>query len=315
MKMYKRVLLTIAGLLIVLSALGAVKGLQIKRMAAHGDAYVPPPQTVTVAEVNRSDWETSIRAVGSLTAVKGVVVAAEIPGKINQIAFESGSRVKAGVLLVQQDISTETAQLRIAQSEVELALKDLGRSRKLKRQKVISTARLDELKAAHDQAVAQVSLFRAAIAKKTIRAPFDGRLGIRQVNIGAILDSGQPIVTLQSLDPIYVNFNLPQQNSAKLTSGLTVRIGNESLGGQTVEGTITAVNPEVDNRTRNIAVQATLQNIDERLRPGMYATVSVVLPTRQTVLTIPATAVHYAAYSNSVPGDRASRSIFAGLTM
>jgi membrane fusion protein (multidrug efflux system) len=300
MKMFTRVFITIVGLLIILTVLGGVKGLQIKRMIAQGQAFVAPPQTVTVAKVNRMTWESTLSAIGSLQAVKGVMVTAELPGKITRIDFEPGSRVIAGQLLLQQDTSIETAQLRVARSAADLALKELERSRKLLQQKVIPIARLDELEASHEQALAQIELIQATIVKKTIRAPFAGRLGIRQVNLGEVLDTGQPIVTLQSLGSIYVNFQLPQQHLPKLKPGLTVRINSDALEGQSATGRISAVNPEVNGNTRNIAVQAILTNKRERLHPGMYASVAVVLPARNRVLTIPATAVHYAPYSDSV---------------
>ncbi|NNL43303.1 MAG: efflux RND transporter periplasmic adaptor subunit [Desulfobacterales bacterium] len=298
--MFTRVSITIIVVLVSLSALGAIKGLQIRQMMAHGKDFVPPPQTVTVALVNRSDWETSIRAVGSLQAVKGVMLTAELSGKITRIVFESGSQVAAGQMLLQQDISTEIAQLQVAESEADLALREFVRARKLFSKNVIQKSRFDERKAIRDQTIAQVKLIRTTIAKKTIRAPFSGRLGIRQVNLGEVLDSGQPIVSLQSLNPIYVNFQLPQHHLKNLSPGYVVRVGSDILGSDRVEGSISALNPEVDSTTRNIAIQATLPNTDERLRPGMFVTVAVVLPSKKSVLTIPATAVHYAPYSDSV---------------
>jgi membrane fusion protein (multidrug efflux system) len=300
MKMITRVFITITGLLILVGAIGAVKGLQIGRMVAHGKAFAPPPQTVTVAPVNASRWETTLNAVGSLEAVQGVMMTAEMPGKIVHLELQSGAQVMAGQLLVQQDISVETAQLRSAQSDAALALKNLERARKLVAQQVIPRATFDERKSRHERAAAQVALIRATIAKKTIRAPFSGRLGIRQANLGEVLESGQPIVSLHALDPIYVNFQLPQQEVGKLAPGLKVRVGIEALEDVVVEGVVTALNPEVDGRSRNITVQATLANPHERLRPGMFATVALILPAQQEVLTIPATAVSYAPYSDSV---------------
>lgn len=300
MKMITRVFITIAGLLILVGAIGAVKGLQIGRMVAHGKAFAPPPQTVTVAPVNASRWEFTLNAVGSLEAVQGVMVTAEMPGKIVHLELQSGAQVVAGQLLVQQDISVETAQLRSAESDAALALKNLERARKLVAQQVIPRATFDERKSRHERAAAQVALIRATIAKKTIRAPFSGRLGIRQANLGEVLESGQPIVSLQALDPIYVNFQLPQQEVGKLAPGLKVRVGIEALEDVVVEGKVTALNPEVDSRSRNITIQATLANPHERLRPGMFATVALILPAQQEVLTIPATAVSYAPYSDSV---------------
>lgn len=300
MKMSSRIFLTIAGLLILIGSIGAVKGLQIGRMVAHGKAFAPPPQIVTVAPVDATRWETTLNAVGSLEAVQGIMLTAELPGKIVQIDIESGARATAGRLLIQQDISVEAAQLRSAESEAALALKNLERARKLVAQQVIPRASFDERKSRHERAAAQVALIQATIAKKTIRAPFSGRLGIRQVNLGEVVGSGRPIVSLQSLDPIYVNFQLPQQEVGKLALGLKVRVGIEAMENTVIEGVVTALNPKVDSRSRNITVQATLVNPGDRLRPGMFATVALLLPDQKEVLTIPATAVSYAPYSDSV---------------
>lgn len=300
MKMPIRVLIAVAGILLVVGALGTVKGLQIGRMIAHGKAYSPPAQTVTAATVDRAEWETTLTAVGSLEAVQGVTVASELAGKVTRIAFEAGAVVSAGQMLLQQDISEERARLRAAESRTILAHKDLKRAQTLFDQQVIPRADLDEQKARYDQAAAERDNIRAIIEKKTIRAPFSGRLGMRRVNLGEVLDTGQPIVSLQSLDPIFVNFHLPQQELGRLKPGLLVHAGDDAPNETFIEGTITAVNSEVDPATRNISVQATVDNSLERLRPGMYVSVSVVLPARQTVLTIPVTAVVYAPYSDSV---------------
>jgi len=300
MKLSARVSVTIVGLLIVLGALGLVKGLQIRQMIAHGEAFVPAPQTVTVAKVRPTAWETSISAIGSLQAVRGVTVTAELSGKVERIVFEAGTVAKAGQLLVQQDVSTETAQLQVARSEADLAFKNLERARNLRRQKVIPESQLDELIALHDQAIAQVKLIQSTIAKKTIRAPFTGHLGIRQVNLGEVLENGQPIVSLQTLNPIYVNFQLPQQNLTRIKQGLSIRVVSDVSTGQSAKGIISTVNPEVDSRSRNILIQATLPNNGEVLRPGMYVKVDVIMPSMEQVLTIPATAVHFAPYSDSV---------------
>jgi membrane fusion protein (multidrug efflux system) len=300
MKMPIRVLIAVIGVVLVVGALGAIKGVQIGRMTAHSQAFAPPAQTVTAATVDRTEWETTLTAVGSLEAVQGVVVASEVAGKVTRIAFEAGATVSAGQLLLQQEISQERARLRAAESRVVLARKDLTRARTLFNQNVLPRADLDEQKALYDQASAERDNIRAIIEKKTIRAPFAGRLGIRQVDLGEVLETGQPVVSLQSLDPIFVNFRLPQQALERLKPGLLVRAGDDASNATVIEGAITAVNPGVDPATRNISVQATIDNPQERLRPGMYVSVSVVLPARRSVLAIPATAVAYAPYSDSV---------------
>ena len=298
--MIKRIIITIVGLLVVVGILGGIKGLQIERMVAQGKQFSPPPEPVTTAVARKETWESLLPAVGSLEAVQGVIVTAELSGKVERIGFEPGTKVKTGELLVQQDISAENAQLRAAEAGMALAKIDLDRKSKLLAQKTISRSEYDNAEAQFKQAAAQADTIRAAIKKKTIRAPFDGRLGIRLVNMGQVLKEGDAIVSLQLIDPIFVNFSLPQQQLAQVESGLTVQMTTDALPGQVVDGKITAINPQVDTATRNIQMQATVANPEERLRPGMFVNVAVVLPARKDVLAIPATAVLYAPYSDSV---------------
>jgi membrane fusion protein (multidrug efflux system) len=208
--------------------------------------------------------------------------------------------VKAGDLLVKQDTTSEQAQLRAAEATVTLARINLKRLGKLLAGKTIAKSQHDDAEAQYKQASAQADAIRATIAKKTIRAPFAGRLGVRLVNLGQIINEGEAIVSLQSLDPIYVNFFLPQQQIAQIRTGLTVRVTTDALAGMEIEGEITAINPQIDVATRNVQVQATVSNRRESLRPGMYVNVSVVLPVEEEVLAIPATAVLYATYGDSV---------------
>jgi membrane fusion protein (multidrug efflux system) len=298
--MKKRFILALTAVVVLAAVLGGIKGLQINRMIAHGKQFAPPPETVTTAVASLQTWESVLTAVGSLTAVQGVTVTAELTGKIVQIDFKPGSLVKAGELLVRQDTSSEEAQLRAAEATVALARLNRERLGKLLSERTISQSQFDNAEASYKQAVAQADNIRASIAKKNIRAPFAGRLGIRLVNLGQVINEGEAIVSLQALDPIYVDFSLPQQQLSSIKAGLAVRVTTDALPGEVIEGRITAINPQVDAATRNIRVQATVANPDERLRPGMYANVAVVLPHRETVLAIPATAVLYAAYSDSV---------------
>jgi len=298
--MKKRILLTLAGLTVLVGILGGIKGLQIDRMIAHGKQMVPPPEAVTTEVASLQAWESLLPAVGSLAAVQGVTMTAELTGKVVQIAFTPGSRVKAGDLLVKQDTSSEEAQLRSAEAAAALAKLNVERLGKLLAERTIAQSQYDNAEAGYKQAVAQADNIRASIAKKTIRAPFDGRLGIRLVNLGQVLNEGEAIVSLQSLDPIFVNFSLPQQQLASIKAGLAIRVTTDALPREIIQGKITAINPQVDAATRNIRVQATVANADERLRPGMYVSVAVVLPGREKVLAIPATAVLYAPYSDSV---------------
>jgi membrane fusion protein, multidrug efflux system len=298
--MKKPIIFTIVGLVVLIGVLGGIKGLQISRMIAHGKQFVPPPETVTTFEVHPELWQSLLTAVGSLEAVQGVMVSAELKGKVENIAFKPGAMARAGDLLVQQDISSETAQLRASEAAVALAKITLDRTRKLLAIGTASQSQYDNADAQYKQAAAQADDIRATIAKKTIRAPFAGRLGIRLINLGQTLNEGDAIVSLQSFDPIFVNFSLPQQQLARIRPGLLVRMTTDALPGRTIEGKITAINPAVDAATRNIRVQATAANSGEQLRPGMFVNVAVVLPAQIEVLSIPATAVLYAPYGDSV---------------
>jgi membrane fusion protein (multidrug efflux system) len=298
--MKKRILFAILVLLIVIGVLAGVKAMQIRTMIDHGKKAVLPPETVTTVTARSESWAASLSAVGSLTAVQGVTVAAELPAKIVEIVFEPGAKVKRGDLLVHQDTSVEEAQLPGAEAQVALTESVLARDVEMLKDKIISQADYDAAIAGHRQAMSQVETLRATIAKKTIRAPFGGRLGVRQVNLGQTLKEGDPIVTLQSLDPIYVNFALPQQELSRLRTGLPVRITSDALPGLTIGGRITTVNPLVDAETRNVQLQATVNNREEKLRPGMFVNAAVGLPVRQKALVIPATGVLHAPYGDSV---------------
>jgi membrane fusion protein (multidrug efflux system) len=300
MSIKKRIIITLVGLAVVIGILGGIKGLQIDRMIAQGSQMVPPPEPVTTAVARTEAWESVLTSVGSLAAVQGVTVTAELAGKIVNIAFKPGTLARAGDLLVQQDTSSEEAQLRATEATVALAKLNLERLGKLLSERTISQSQFDNADAQFKQAVAQSDNIRATIAKKTIRASFAGRLGIRLVNVGQMLNPGDAIVSLQSLDPIFVDFLLPQQQLAQIQTGLPVRVVTDALLGEVVDGKITAINPQVDSATRNIRIQATIPNAEERLRPGMFVNVAVVLPAKTKVLCIPATAVLYAPYSDSV---------------
>ena len=298
--MKKRLIFTVIGLVILIGILVGVKALQIGAMVDQGKKFVPPPETVTSALVTADSWETALTAVGTLNAVQGVTLAAELAGKVVGIAFEAGTPVKKGDILLRQDNSSEEAQLPGAVAQVNLSRTNLERMNQLFSKQLISQADRDNAVASAEQAQSQAENIRATIAKKTIRAPFSGQLGIRQVNLGQMLREGDPIVTLQALDPIYVDFSLPQQQLSLVRLGLTVQVTTDALPGATLQGRITAINPLVDADTRQIKVQATVANRGEKLRPGMFANVAVGLPAQQKVLAIPATAVLYAPYGDSV---------------
>ncbi len=300
MPMTKRIIHSIVGLIVVIGVLAGIKALQIGKMIVHGEQYVPPPEPVNTAAVHRESWQSLLTSVGSLEAVQGVMVTAELTGKVVHIAFESGTMVQAGDLLVQQDISSEKAQLRGAEAVRDLAKVNLERLSKLLTDEAISQSQYDDAAAKFKEDAAQVDNIQAIIAKKTIRAPFAGRLGIRLVNLGQTLNEGEEIVSLQSLEPIFVNFLLPQQQLPQIQRGLRVQVTTDALPGQIIEGEVTAINPQVDSSTRNLRVQATVANSQERLRPGMFVKVAVLLPVQEKVLAIPATALLYAPYGDSV---------------
>lgn len=304
--MIRKLLLFIGGLigvaLLIAGPLFLVKISQFKAMGEAGAAMMAamPPTVVTATAVKRDTWGSSLSAPGSIAAVQGVTVAAEIPGKVVRIAFEPGAAVKAGDVLLELDSTTELAQLRAAEASAALAKANLQRARELRQNNTNSPAELDAADAQAKQAEAQAEGIRTVIAKKTVRAPFSGRLGLRLVNLGQILREGDAITTLQTLSPIFVNFSLPQQRVPQLQLDAVLRVTTDAAPGRTFEGRITAINPEIDPSTRTIRVQGTLENREETLRAGMYVGVEVVLPTRTEVLAIPATSVLHAPYGDSV---------------
>ena len=277
-----------------------IKGLQIFTMISAGKKMTPPPETVTSAIVKEEDWAPMLSAVGSVTAVQGAVVSTELGGMVSEIGFQNGTLAKKGDLLVKLDASQEEALLRSAEAEVELARTDLERTRDLAAKKVVSSSELDAAESKFRRLTAVVDQMRSNIRKKAIVAPFDGQLGIRQVNIGQMINSGQPVVALQSLDPVFADFALPQQYFSKLSQGLEIRVTTDAMPGRVFTGKLTAVNSMVDAVTRNVMVQATLENPDHVLRPGMFAKVEVVLPEKQRALVIPGSAISYAPFGDSV---------------
>ena len=298
--MKKRIFLTLIGLVLLIAVLSGIKALQIDKMIEAGSQFVQPPEPVTTARVISVSWETVLPSIGSLTAVQGVTIATELPGKVVKIVFTPGSRVKKGDLLLRQDTSSEEAQLPGTEASLTLSSRNLSRAKSLIAEEMISQSQLDTAQANFQQAQAAVDNLRSQIAKKTVRAPFSGRLGIRLVNLGQSLREGDAIVSLQTLSPIYVDFQLPQQYLNQVRQGLPVRVTADGLPDRQLTGKITAINPQVNVATRSIGVQATLQNAEELLRPGMFVSIEVVLPKLQTVLSIPATAVLYAPFGDSV---------------
>ena len=298
--MTKRILLTILALIIIGGTLAGIKVLQIRHMIAIGSKMVQPPTTISTAPVQLQSWESVIPTVASLDAVQGVIVASEQAGKVVKISFTPGDFVKKGTQLAELDTSAEEAQLRAMESSRNLARINLRRLAELAGKGLISKSEYDNGEASFKQMEAQTENIQAIIEKKNIKAPFAGRLGIRQINLGQFLKEGQEIVSLQVLDPIFVNFMLPQQELSRIKTGMVLRINSDGNHDQPLTGAITTIAPQVDAVTRNIRVQATVANKDELLRPGMFVKAAIVLPEQAKVLTIPGTAVLYAPYSDSV---------------
>jgi len=316
--MAKRMVLMLVAVFVVISTLGFFKFQQIQTAMAQGAAYQPPPEAVTTVVATVEEWPSTLNAVGTVAAVQGVMVSADLAGIVERITFDSGRAVRAGEVLVELNTRQERAQLAAAEADRELATLTFTRMQSLYKEQVISKAEFDRAVSEQAQTDARVSEIRAAVGRKTIRAPFSGILGIRQVNLGQYLRDGDPVVELQALSPIYVNFDVPQQSighirigrGVRMTTGVARAPGSPDSGepaspkpgtgegGRT--GRITAVNSVVDSATRNIQVQATFDNRDAALRPGMFVPVDVVTGASQPVIALPASAISYAPYGDSV---------------
>jgi membrane fusion protein (multidrug efflux system) len=286
--------------LVVVGGLAGVKTLQIRKMIAAGQSAAIPPETISSFVAKQESWRETLAAIGSISAVQGVTLAPEIAGTVREIAFESGAIVAKGDLLVRMDTSSEEAQLRAIEAQTDLARLNVERVRTLRSDKTISQAELDAAEANLKEDQANADAIRAAIGKKTIRAPFAGSLGIRQVNLGQYVDAGKPIVSLQALSPVYADFSLPQQELARLTNGMRVRLTTDTYPDRAFDGVLTAINPDLDATTRSVPLQATFENRDQLLRPGMFARLEVLLPVERSVIAVPATAVLNAPYGDSV---------------
>jgi len=280
--------------------LAAVKVLQFKTLMAAGKAFVQPPESVSAVPVRSEKWPSTLTAIGSVSAVQGVTITPEISGTVKAISFEGGAVVNRGDLLIKLDTSLEEAQLNAAEAQLELAKLNVERVRQLRLDKTVSQSDLDTAESTLKQNLGNADAIRATIEKKTIRAPFAGRLGIRQVNLGQYLDTGKPIVSLQALSPVYAEFSLPQQELAQLKTGMTVRLTTDAYPGKTFDGKLTVINPDLDQSTRSVGLQATFDNPEQLLRPGMFTRVEVILPEEHEGLVIPITAVLSAPYGDSV---------------
>lgn len=260
----------------------------------------PPPVVVSAAPAGATTWQPRLHAVGSFAAIQGIVVSAQLDGVVTRLGFESDSLVAAGELLVQQDVSTERAQLASAEAGATLARLALERATQLRAQGSGPQADLDAAVAAAQQADAAVAAIRATIDKKTIRAPFTGRLGLREVSLGQFLRSGAAIVPLHAPDPIYFNFSLPQQHAGRVARGLRVDVTVDAFPGEVFRGEVTALNAGVNDATRNLEIQATLPNPDGRLQSAMFGTALLQLAATEPVVVVPVTALVYNPYGDAV---------------
>jgi membrane fusion protein (multidrug efflux system) len=298
--MAKRLIVTLVALAAIIGGLGFVKYRQVEVAIAQGASFQMPPTAVTTVVAQRATWPSTLTVIGTAAAVEGVTVSADLPGTIDKIHFESGQSVHEGDILVELDTRQERAQLANLEAQRDLAGINYGRAQELVKAGVISHSEYDNANAQQKATEAQVGDIKAAIARKTIHAPFTGLLGIRQVSLGQYLAAGQAIVSLQSVDPIYVNFGVPQQNAAGMTLGHIVRVTNSDLPGIAVSGRITALDSVINEETRNIQVQATLANKGNKLRPGMFVQVEMPLGQPRSVVPLPASAINYAPYGDSV---------------
>ena len=294
----KGIVIAIALLVTICVFAFGIKALQIGKMMSTPQTM--PPTTVSSVSVKEEDWAPRLTAVGSVSAVQGAVVSAELAGVVSEINFENGGEAKKGEVLMKLDASQEEALLRSAEAEAQLARTDLERSRDLAMKKVVSSAELDSAQSKFRRLNAVVDQVRSSIAKKTLIAPFDGQLGIRQVNVGQMINAGQQVVPLTSLDPVFADFALPQQYLGQLTPGLEVHVTTDAIPGRVFNGKLTAINSMVDSSTRNITLQATLDNSDHALRPGMFAKAEVTLPEKHKTLVVPGSAISYAPFGDSV---------------
>ncbi|SRR5579884_1258242 len=297
--MIKRMLLMLVVAVAMIAGLGYFKLRQVQA-AIKGASFTPPPEAITTVVAKQETWPSTLDVVGTVAAVHGVTVSADLPGTVDKIHFESGQFVQQGQVLVELDTRQERAQLASMEAQQELAKVQYARSQKLVTEGVISRVDYDKAIADQKQSEANTAEIKAAIDRKTIRAPFSGVLGIRQANLGQYLAAGSPIVSLQSLNPIYVNFSVPQQDMPHVKIGQTVRVTADDLAGMTFTGRVNALDSVVDQATRNVQIQATLQNPQGKLRPGMFTNVQVGVGASSTVFPLPASAISYAPFGDSV---------------
>ena len=296
--MTRRMFIMLGAVVLLIAALALGKFLQIRQMIA--SAPKPQAQTVTAVKVAALEWQPQLSAVGTLTAVRGVDLSTEIDGLVREVNFKSGQDVRAGQVLVQLNAEADIAQLHALEAAAELSATVLARDKAQLAVQSISQAQVDGDLADLKVKRALVAQQAALVAKKTIRAPFAGALGITTVNPGLYLKAGDKIVTLQTMDPIYIDFFLPQRQIANLTPGQKLSLSNDAYAGQSFPGRISAISPKIDVATRNVQVEAIVPNPKRQMLPGMFANVSVDVGVKKRYLTLPQTAVSYNPYGSTV---------------
>jgi len=298
--MLKRMFFMLAVVLVMVAGLGFVKYRQIQTAIAQGSSFAPPPDAVTTVVARSETWPSTLNVIGTTAAIQGVTVSADLPGAVDKIHFESGQAVQAGDVLVELDTRQERAQMAAAESDRDLARINYQRDQELVKEGVVPKSQFDNSFAQQRSTEAKVGEIKAMIDRKTIKAPFSGILGIRQINLGQYLAAGQAIVSLQALNPIYVNFGVPQQQSSLVKIGRTLQLTSDDVPGVEFAGRVTALDSVVNEATRNIQVQATLPNPGGKLRPGMFVQVELRMGASRNVISLPASAINYAPYGDSV---------------
>lgn len=298
--MKKRMAIAILALIAVFGSIFGWKAVQAYFMGQYFANFQPPPVTVSSGVARTESWQPRLEAVGSLSAVYGVEVAAEVSGVVKDIRFQSGGNVETGALLVQLDDASEQAELPGLRARLKLAERNLQRAREVVGKGLAAQETQDATQSEYDQALSAVRTRETLIAKKAIRAPFSGTLGIRRVNAGEYLQPGTPVVTLQALNPLYVNFTLPQQQLGRIQTGQTLEIHSSAWPGKSFGGKITAISPKIDADTRNFAVQGEIDNPGGELRPGMFTEIAVLAGQPETFVTVPRNAITYSLYGDSV---------------
>ncbi|MFN8392029.1 MAG: efflux RND transporter periplasmic adaptor subunit [Bdellovibrionota bacterium] len=295
-----QVVITSLVMVAIIAGFGLAKYFQIAKAIAQNANFKMPPESVTADTAREETWAKTLSSVGSLSPFQGVTLAAEEAGKIERINFESGATVKQGDVLIELDTSVEEANLESAKAKEAWTRTSYERAKTLRPQNVISQDAFDNARSQYEQALGEVRSSAARIERRKTVAPFSGQTGIRLANVGQHVEAGTPLVPLQSLEQLYLNFSLPQQTVGSLAKGQQVTFTVDAFGNREFKGTINAIDPQIDERTRTIRLQAIVPNDNHELRPGMFARVNLLLGEEQKVIVIPATSINYAPYGDTV---------------